>query len=147
MRLPINHKEPSEIPEVADYLRAVDQWNNLRDANQKLFETLDSMLFEINQKAEAARNAVKAADVSCGVFEQISRNLVIDGDLLFTALGNDLDLFIRCGGTVKESIDRSKVDLKRYNVAKAQGLIPPDVCNDIESVAVRYKSTATYKLP
>jgi len=133
MQIPIPTKLPTEIPEVQAFEDARAMLYAFREANPQFFQHYDALVEDYNQKREAADKAVRAADVSCGSWDQYQRYTAYDWEKLYEALGRER--FIEAGGKIG-SKKMFKGDVKRLEMAIAQGIVPKDVaeaCTEIET--------------
>jgi len=143
-KLTIKKVDSDTMEEVVAYEKALQEWNDFRDANPTLFEMLDVKVADLEQKRQAAEKAVRTADVSCGPMEQTQRFMSVDGKKLLAAVGREEA--VNCGANISETVT-VKVDMKRYELAKAQGRVEREVAEDVEEVNTRYKVPKELRLP
>jgi len=144
MKLQITTVEPETIEEVVSYQQAIAGWEAFKSANPELFQLMEAHINDLEQKRQAADKAVRTADVSCGPIIQKTRNLKVNGDKLLSALGREEA--IKCGAVISET-RAVKVDMKRYEIAKAQGLVSDEIAEDVQEVGTTYSVPKELRLP
>lgn len=144
MQIPIPTKSPAEIPEVQAFEEVKAILLAFREANPQFFQHYDALIEDYNQKREAADKAVRAADVSCGSWDQFQRYTSYDWEKLYEAVGRER--FIEAGGKI---INKKvfKGDAKRLEMAIAQGVVPKEVADECTDIESKYHSPPVAVVP
>jgi len=147
----IEVKQPTEIPEVEDYMDMLETWDRFKKDTTIYSTTVASVMeraYQYVEQLEALRDqadkAVRAAGCSCGPFELNSSTLKIDWDKIHAFRGREG--FLKVGGVIKTQ-NTCKGDINRYLAAKAQGFITPEEASEYEGNDAKFKVIKPYNLP
>jgi len=135
MQVPIQTKQPEEIPEVAEFQQSKEMLQAFRDANPEFFQHYDALVDDYNQKREAAEKAVRAEGVKCGDFDAYQSFKKYDWKKLLTSVGRDR--FLEIGGWVKNKKEAGG-DSKALEIAITKGLVSQELVDDCATVETRW---------
>jgi hypothetical protein len=129
--------DPTEIPEVQDYLEAKAMLDAYIHHNQAIFEQYRELAENVNRAREGADKIVRSKEVSCGPWDIYQTQTTYDANVLYEALGREA--FIRVGGKVQMQAVY-EVDKAKIEAAVARGDIPSELVPVIKKVSPRYKA-------
>ncbi len=139
MKAPVTARDPQTIKEVVAFEQAKTALEAFRSDNQtvmtpaQVLHHYDLLVNTYNETMQAADKAVRSLEVTCGDWDLYSRYTKVDWQKLYSALGREG--FLDAGGKLGNSVTVSG-DMKTFELAAAQGQIPPEVvegCTIIES--------------
>lgn len=133
----------SDIPEVEAFEAVKLKLQRMKEAYPEVFEQLEPLVEEYNDKLEAAGKAVAARKVDCGDFKKLSETVSFDADKLYEILGHDT--FLTIGTVATKQV--FTVDKKKAEIAIANGVIPEDVVPEVKTVSPRYTKPKPLVLP
>jgi hypothetical protein len=134
----------AEIPEVQRFIAEQERYRLFRAQNKQFFEYLSQMAADYNEALQAARDACKKRDVSCGPIQQTSQSTKYDADALYDLYGREA--FLELGGTL-ETIQRKGLDKKRVQFNIESGRIDKDRAELVRKVTSSYASNAEISIP
>ena len=109
-----NEVPAGSISEVAALEQTKERLKKFMADNAQLFEWLNQLIEEYNDRLQAADKAVRARQVSCGDFELGSFQTKYDWDYMYERYGRDE--FLERGGKLEtvqvKSGDKKRVDLQ-----------------------------------
>jgi hypothetical protein len=129
--------DPNEIPEVAEFLRVKQELDNYKAQHAPVFEGLEEIVREYNDKLSAAEQVVRARQVSCGPFDAYQTQTKYDANALYEMMGRDK--FLALGGQEELQKVRS-LDKKRVDMNIAAGNIPKEVADEVRKTTPKYKT-------
>lgn len=134
----------NQIPEVAKFEDVKERYRAFREANPEFFKYLDALTEEYNTSLQAAEQAVRSKQVSCGEFILYQYTTSYNAEAAFNALGPDG--FLAAGGKIS-TVTVHELDKERFEAAVAGGAVPKDVADQVIKTSPRYKKAHPIQLP
>jgi hypothetical protein len=131
-----NEVDPSEIPEVQQFMEIQEYYEKFKAQNPEFFRVLDEVQEQFNTRLDAAEKAVRRRKVSCGPFQVHSEYFKYNADALWEATGEET--FHEVGGK-SETVRKLSVDKTKLELAIGVGRIPEDVANTVRTHQVTYR--------
>lgn len=128
----------SDIPEVQDYMEALEAFAEFKAHHKKIWTELMQHVDALNQARGAADKAVRPLMVSCGPWQLREVRENVDLDKLVEAVGPTV--FKKAGGVI-ESKPVFKLDKDRLKAAVANNVL------EAETVAAVTTQTPYYNHP
>lgn len=140
--------DPSEIPEVAEYMVADEELKEfieqIQETNPEVLETLRELTERRNAALEAADKTVRAREAACGPFLVHIVKTTYNAEALYDALGEEK--FTQLGGTVTKK-PVYEIDGKRLEAAIAMGKLSAEIVAAVKTRQVQFKHIGKVWVP
>lgn len=137
-------KDPSEVPEVSDFIISEKVLQDFLAHHQDFYEELSTLVADYNQKLEAAEKACRQQQVSCGPFDKYSEREDWNFKELFDRLGREL--FIQAGGEMSTQTVYGG-NKKKLSNSLELGLIPESVAEECRKIIPNYHKPKKLEIP
>lgn len=137
-------KDPEEIPEVLEYIKAEIELRRFITSHQKVFDDFSQIVGAVNSARSQADKAVRAEDVSCGPWDRYQVQVSYDARALYEAMGREG--FLEVGGKLNTTTTYD-VDKAKVKAAIARGDISKSVAEVVRKETPKYHAPTDIELP
>jgi len=129
--------DPSEIPEVAEYMQAQAELDAFAEQLGQHMEHLKALVAARNTKLQSADKAVRSRGVSCGPWNIFQTQTSYDAKSLLDATSRET--FLQVGGSFA-TVQTLSLDKSRLKVAIDSGILKKEVVESVRTVTPKYKA-------
>lgn len=125
-----------QVPEVVQFQEAKRNYEEYKEQNAPIVDTLEHLQAEYNRALEAAEKVVRSKQINSGEFQVISQSVTYDWDKLVEEIG--VEDFRKMGGTLTTTTE-FEIDKRVFEAQIAAGRIPASVVEKVGKTVLRYK--------